>query len=189
MNDESSAVVIRQNGRFWTGLAEWWGRHGRLILTTSLGVAVLAAAVRVTHGVARLVSTTDRRGGIDLRFRFHEVQAWFGGLPVYGRLETADYPPASYAMFWPFVGWTDMLTARWIWAVATVLLLLAFARILWREGMGRTTTEKAWLALLPLAGYATHGLLVTGQVAVFALLERTSNASDPRLHVGAEISG
>ena len=35
-------------------------------------------------------------------------RAWFAGLPVYGSLEHADYPPASYAILWPALGWLDL---------------------------------------------------------------------------------
>lgn len=134
-------------------------------------VVTAAAIIRVAHGVARLTSSTDRRAGIDLVFRWHEVHAWFAGLPVYGRLETADYPPASYPVLWPFIGWTDTITtARWIWAAVTLGLLLWFAWMLWREAAGRSMSERACLASLPLCGYATHGLLVTGQVTVLALV-------------------
>lgn len=135
-----------------------------------MALASAAAMVRVTHGLLRLTSPSDRRGGIDLRLRAWEVQNWFDGLPVYGRLESADYPPASYPMIWPFTGWMDVLTARWIWAALTVLLLCVFAGLLWRAAKSRPVEQRLWLALLPLCGYATHGLLVTGQVVAFALV-------------------
>lgn len=135
----------------------------------ALAIILPAAVIRLGHGLARLVSTTDRRGGIDLRFRVEETQAWFSGAPVYGVLETADYPPASYVLFWPFVGWTDMLTARWIWAGVSVACLVALAMMIWRALDERPAVERVAFSLLPMAGYATHGTLVTGQLPFLVL--------------------
>jgi hypothetical protein len=64
----------------------------------------------------------------------------------------------------------DFGTARWIWAALSVVLLAAFAWVLWKESEDRPMAERAWLAALPLAGYATHGMLVTGQVTALSIV-------------------
>lgn len=155
-----------ETGGVLRALADAWRRYGRMIFAIGVTISVSAALLRVGHGVYRLVSPADRRGGIDLRLRFFEVEAWFAGEQVYGRLGSAVYPPASYTMFWPFVGWNDRLTARWIWAVTTLAMLAWLAWLLWREHGSRPRIERAWLALLPFAGYATHSTLATGQVSI-----------------------
>jgi hypothetical protein len=48
---------------------------------------------------------TTPTGAIDLKILHRLVQLWFVGQPVYPELPGALYPPASYAMLWPFLGW------------------------------------------------------------------------------------
>ena len=74
---------------------------------TVLGMAAAAAAVRLGFAFERLLFPSGRFDAGDLRMRWEETQAWFAGLPVYGAIPTADYPPAGYPVLWPFIGWTD----------------------------------------------------------------------------------
>ena len=74
----------------------------------AVAIATVVAALRIGRGVWRLLRPSHPWDGGDLGMRWREVHAWFDGLPVYGQILTADYPPGSYTIFWPFLGWTDL---------------------------------------------------------------------------------
>jgi hypothetical protein len=82
-----------------------------------MGVAAIA---RLGYEFGRLLFGLGARGGVDLIMRQGEVQAWFKGDPVYGAIWTAVYPPASYAILWPLIGWLGPAKARWLYAAAAI---------------------------------------------------------------------
>jgi hypothetical protein len=154
-----------------------WPRGGRLLRTALLAL-LLVAAGRLAIQVPRLVAGPPADfGAVDLGYRFREIQRWFAGEPVYGALDTAVYPPATYALLWPFLGWTDWGEARLLWAATALpaLLLLAFQCAGPARERGRATAPSApgsfwWLAfLLPLSFYATGVTLGAGQMLVHLL--------------------
>ncbi|HUF71081.1 MAG TPA: glycosyltransferase family 87 protein [Longimicrobiales bacterium] len=134
-----------------------------------VAVAGVIAALRVGFGVRRLLFPTHEYDGGDLVLRWREVQAWFEGAAVYGTIGSADYPPASYPMFWPFIGWTDIAVGRWIWAAATLVSLALLVRLLVRESGAVGRPLRLAVVLLPLIGYATHSTLANGQVGILVV--------------------
>ena len=79
------------------------------------------------------------------------------------------YPPASYAILWPLLGWLDFQTARWFWAATTVASLWWLICLVIRESGAKTALECAFVALLPLSMYATGATIGNGQVVVHLL--------------------
>jgi hypothetical protein len=113
------------------------GRASRIVLA----IGGVIAALRIGRGLERLLFPTHDWDAGDLGMRWREVNAWFDGLPVYGQIPTADYPPGSYPAFWLFIGWADFGVGRWIWAASTLALLGALVWLLVRES--RTTLRLA----------------------------------------------
>ena len=62
---------------------------------------------------------TSPSGAIDLKLMHQLVHEWFAGRRVYGELKTAVYPPATYVLLWPLVGWLDVGPARWLWGLTS----------------------------------------------------------------------
>ena len=60
-------------------------------------------------------------GAIDFKQRYIEVNTWFSGRPVYGHIQVASYPPASYAMLWPLMGWLSLKQALWLFVGTLVV--------------------------------------------------------------------
>lgn len=126
------------------------------------------AALRLTVQVSRLVAGgPEVFGAVDLAFRHAEVVRWFAGERVYGALDTAVYPPATYALLWPLLGWLDFPAARLLWAASGVAALGALA-FLTAHGAG-DLRDRTLLALLPCAFYATGVTLAAGQMLVHLL--------------------
>ena len=100
-----------------------WDDHSTAILGCAVLLMAVAAVVWLGYEFWRLLWQSGEMGAIDLRQRHNEVQAWFSGRPVYGDIVTAVYPPASYAILWPLLGWLSVTSVRWFWAATTVCAL------------------------------------------------------------------
>lgn len=112
-----------------------WLRPGRRLFLL-VALLALVALGRLAIQVPRLVAgPPEVFGAVDLGYRFAEVRRWFAGAPVYGALDTAVYPPATYALLWPWLGWTDWPGARLLWA-ATVLPALLWLALQCARGSG-----------------------------------------------------
>ena len=127
------------------------------------------AAVWLGYQFWRLVLQPAPLGAVDLRMRCHEVVSWFSGLPVYGLLNNAVYPPASYAMLWPALGWTSLTAARWIWAVLSLLALFQICSLLVRHG-GESKAWRGLPALVALASYPVGATIGNGQLGIIVLV-------------------
>lgn len=166
-----------------TGAAEaaeaWWlARRERTLRW--LAAAMLAVAApwlgyqfwRLTLGGAPLWSTSPQ-GAVDLALRWREVRAWFAGEPVYAAWQVAVYPPASYALLWPWVGWLPLSAARWLWAAASAALLAWLGWLAVRlgaeQGAASGPGERAVLALLAAAMYASGAAIGNGQAILGVL--------------------
>ena len=105
----------------------------------------------------------------DLGCRYEELHAWFAGRPVYGPTVEGAYPPASYPMLWPVLGWLSFAHARWLWAATLLAMTAWLARITVRESEATTPPERACAALLPFAMYATAATVRLGQLPLHVL--------------------
>jgi len=143
------------------------------LLGRAMAIATLVMAVVATGWLAyelwRLLWQPVPQGARDHVQRWWEVQWWFAGDVLYGILGTAVYPPASYLMFWPFMGWLDHTPARWLWALTSLAVLVILVRICVRESLATTRLERAFVACLPLSMYATGATIGNGQVTLHAL--------------------
>ncbi len=59
---------------------------------------------------------------LDLRSRYLAVSQWFTGNGLYAT-HSSTYPPASYLILWPILGWLPFETARRLWALLVLLAL------------------------------------------------------------------
>ncbi len=135
-----------------------------------LKLAVAALAVEscawLGYEFWRLLFQHGLMGAVDLGNRLRETHAWFSGLPVYGRIIPAVYPPATYALLWPFVGWLQFGAARWLWAAVSAAALACLAILLVRETGISSRLERAAVVLALLAMYPTGQTIGNGQLLV-----------------------
>jgi len=146
-------------------------RYGRSLLVGIIALLGTVAAIWLCYQFWRLVlSPLPGYGAIDLRLRWREVAAWFAGIDVYGELEDAVYPPASYLMLWPLLRWQDLQVVRWCWALFT-LPVLAASVVVFVRGSGATSRrEHLLLALVMLAAYPVGATVGNGQTGLVVLL-------------------
>jgi hypothetical protein len=127
--------------------------------------------MRLPIQLARPFQTAGEAAGAqDLRLRFGEVQAWFAGQPVYPQLPDAVYPPATYALLWPFLGWLAWPQARLVWFVLSIAAAAGLALLFVRECGGKTAPEKLLSGIVVLAAYGTGVTVTMGQLGAVILL-------------------
>jgi hypothetical protein len=147
----------------------FWAKYGTRVLKLAALLMAIAAVVWLSYEFWRLIWQSGEMGAIDLRQRHYEMQAWFAGKPVYGDIVTAVYPPASYAILWPLMGWLTVTAARWVWAVTTAFALMWTVFLCVRESGALTSLQRTFVGLLPLSMYATGATIGNGQLLVHIL--------------------
>ena len=104
---------LRLNDSVSSTVRTWWHEYHKLLIAMGLALMVVAAVPRMAYEVWRLLFNSGKLGAIDLKI-FHEfVNGWFAGRPVYLELPTTNYPPASFVILWPLVGWLEITPACW----------------------------------------------------------------------------
>jgi hypothetical protein len=98
--------------------------HWRRALYVAALLMAAAALYRVPMELGRLAfEPLGSCAASELVKRFREVHPWFEGVPVYGVIDSEDYPPASYIVMYPFTHWPTFDTTRLVWTITTVLAL------------------------------------------------------------------
>ena len=149
-----------------SSLRSWWSARGQAALAFAVGLMTVATVVNL---VTRLAQLLLWGGGRDLKHRFDEAHRYFAGVPIYQEMFTANYPPASYVMLWPFVGFSSLVLVKWIWAFTSLAALAWLAFLLVRESGAQTRRERSFIALLPLCAYATGSTIGHGQLTIHIL--------------------
>ena len=147
-------------------LRSWWSARGQEVLVFAAGLMAVATVVNLVTRFAQLLFWG---GGRDLKHRFDEAHRYFDGAPIYQEMFTANYPPASYVMLWPFVGFPSLVLVKWIWAFTSLAVLAWLAFLLVRESGAQTRRERSFIALLPLCAYATGSTIGHGQLTIHIL--------------------
>jgi glycosyl transferase family 87 len=144
-------------------------RSRGLALRGVVAMMTLLATAKLGDEMARLVWRSGATAAIDLKWRHAEVQGWFNGVPVYRTMLAPTYPPASYALLWPFLGWMSWEAARWFWAATTVVALAALAWLIVRETGATGAWQRALAVLLLLAMNETGVVVGNGQLTFHVL--------------------
>jgi len=127
------------------------------------------ALPRLQADVWALAWGPQGRDAVDLKYRYLEVQRWFEGLSVYSELRHAVYPPATYVILWPLVGWLPLPAVRLVWALLSVAALGWLCVTLARAIGVASWQERVFTASLPIAMAATSYALHQGQFVVLLL--------------------
>jgi hypothetical protein len=158
------------NRNLLSKLRTWWAVSHSTVLRLSIGITGIISILRWRYELHRLLFESGPTGAIDLRLRFLEVNYWFAGRNVYEELGTAaTYPPASYVILWPFLGWLNLTPARWFWAFTTMGSLAWLIIIAVRESLSEMLLERIFLIFLILSMYSTCVTIGNGQLAIHIL--------------------
>ena len=151
-------------------LRPWWDNHGAMALRLAVALMALVAFMWLGYEFWRLlwgsepIWPSSRTGAIDLKLRYREVHDWFSGTLV-----ESPYPPATFIILWPLLGWLSLTASRWLWAISTIFALGGLVYLIVRESTADTALERAFVALIPLSMYATGATIGNGQIIVHIL--------------------
>jgi len=126
---------------------------------------VIAAVSWLGYQFWRLIFFNGDMGAIDLKQRYEEVRLLVEHENPYERA-SATYPPASYIMLWPLIGWMKIQPARWLWALTSIGSLYWLIVIFLRESHVFKSSERRFIALIPLATYGAGATIGNGQLIV-----------------------
>lgn len=141
----------------------------RLLLIAAMVLMGLIGVIWLSYQFWRLLWQPEPLGAIDLGLRYTEVHSWFAGEKVYGKVDSAVYPPATYVILWPFLGWLPWTGARWLWAITTVIGTTSLVYLSGRHSLASTSLQKACVAIIPLSMYATGAAIGNGQTLLHIL--------------------
>jgi hypothetical protein len=145
-------------------IRDLWADRGQTVLRWAVGIMAILALTFLTYEFRRLIWQSGESGAIDLKQFYGWVHSWFAGRPT-----LSTYPPASFVILWPLVGWLPLAAARWLWAVSTVAALGWLSLLVVRESGASTRLERVFVALLPLSMYATAFTIGGGRLIVHQL--------------------
>lgn len=168
-NSRSNANAGNAKVRVALPLQRIWFERQTLILQVAVTVMATAAAVFLAYEFWRLLFQTHWMDAVDLKQRYVEIRCLFSGGNPYQQIPTAMYPPASYVMLWPFLGWLDIVAARGLWAATTIVLLALLAYLAVRISRADTPLLRTFVALLPISMYATGATIGNGQLPIHCL--------------------
>ena len=146
-----------------------WTRYRIRILRITIWFMIAITLLWLGYEFWRLLWQSGEMGAVDLKLRFGEVRDWFEGRPIYEQVGHAVYPPASYMMLWPFLGWLSVSAARWFWTLTSIIALGALVQLIVRESGANTRLERAFMVLMPLSIYATGATIGNGQLGLHVL--------------------
>lgn len=142
----------------------WWTRHGSLVLRVAVLGMIIAALWRLGQALPFLLWAGEDPHPTDLHARYGEVNRWFDGVFVDPRAGRPDYPPASYVMLWPLLGWLSVAWARWAWGITGLIGLCVLAYQAAQASGASSRTPRLFLILIPFSAYATAATLTVGQL-------------------------
>ena len=146
-----------------------WTVHEKTALRSAIILMAIAAGVWLSYEFWRLVWQTGYWGALDLLTMRTRTGQWVNGLDVYGKSSNAFYPPASYLLIWPLLGWLDEAPSRWFWAITTLVALGWLIYLIVRASGAETARERLFVALMPLSMYATGATIGNGQLILHLL--------------------
>jgi hypothetical protein len=148
-----------------------WSRYRKIALLAGIVLLAVAGAIRLTNEYSRLLFNTTWFGANDLTTFYNAVHGWFSGQDIYAQPRSAAaYPPATFVMLWPLLGWLNFSSARLFFALLTIpALVLLVVRVIADSG-ATSRLEKTLVALIPLSMNATGVTIGNGQITLFILV-------------------
>lgn len=150
----------------------WWVVHHTTFFRLAIVLMAVLALLKLGTEFWRLLLDSSPDGARDLR-SFHElVHRWFAGKPVYSDLKIARiavYPPASFMILWPFLGWLAVTPARWLWAITSAGAMVWLVSLILKESHAESPFERTFVALMPLSMNATGVTIGNGQLILHLL--------------------
>ncbi len=140
------------------------------LLNLSIAILAFLAFLKISDEFYRLVLSDSRNAAIDLKIVKRGINLWFSNRPIVAELHSSVYPPPSYAMLWPFIGWIDFSTARVVIAISFIPSLILTAYLFLKNSLAKNKEELFLAVSIPLSMNAVGVTIGNGQLSLHALL-------------------
>lgn len=171
VNVRINNVLVKSAHTIAVWLEAWWARYAGVTLPFAVVAMGFVGIAWLGYEFFRLLWQPDYLGShkvwpgaIDLKLRYRDLHAWFSGIPT-----TSVYPPATYLILWPFLGWLPLSPAVWFWGITSAAALGWLVFLLVKESGATRSIERVFVALMPLSMYATGATIGNGQLMVHIL--------------------
>ena len=142
---------------------------GRRALDAAACALAAVALVWMGYQFWRLVFQRGVSRAVDLHLRHGECQEWFEGVSIYATRVDAVYPPATYVMLWPLLGWLEWPAVRVFWCLVTLLSIVWMCRLAVTYGEVTEPRRRRLLWLMPLACYPVGATVGNGQISILVV--------------------
>ncbi len=149
-------------------IREFWDQHDKALLRAAILTMLAASLVWLGYEFWRLWQPA-LKGGVDLRLLHGFTHDWFAGRPIYRESHSAVYPPATYAMLWPMLGWMTLSAAKYLYAVSALFVLAWCMGLAIRECRAEGFLQRAFAALIPASMYAAGAAIGNGQFTIHVI--------------------
>lgn len=151
-----------------TEIRAMWRRHSQTFMRVAIVFLTICAMLKLGEELRRLIwafEVGDVWNAWDLKNLHRVVGQWFSGTYYYTRDpdQSPPYPPASWVMFYPVLGWLPLGATRWLWIGVTAVALSWLVYLLAKYSGAETRTELALVSLFLLAMNATGQAFGVGQ--------------------------
>lgn len=146
-----------------------WSRPGAgwLLLAGITALALHRLAFAFPHAVLDLAPWS----AVNVAYRYDELTRWFAGDPIYradfGRL---TYPPATYVLLWPILGWLPLASARVLYVAVTIGAAAAATLLIYRAAAGQPARHRLLLVAVVAASYPLQASVFLGHVMPFLVV-------------------
>jgi len=168
--------LTRWNHTFITLTQDLWTAHHILLLRSSIFLMIFCATIWLSYEFYRLFCQPAyiafyqvHPGAIDLKIFHKWIHLWFAGEKVYGALPPSTYPPASFLILWPILGWLKMPMALYLWAATMAASMGWILHIIIRESGADKPLYRIFVCLIPLSMYATGATIGNGQLIIHVI--------------------
>ncbi len=105
---------------------------------------------------------------LDLGSRAVAVERWFSGQELYA-YQSSTYPPASYVLLWPLLGWLSLAHASWLWTLLYAATLGWMATLCARHQAIASHSARWFAAMVFLSLTATSAAVWLGQLVPLSM--------------------
>lgn len=105
---------------------------------------------------------------LDLGSRSVAVERWFGGKELYA-YQSSTYPPASYILLWPLLGWLSLSHANWLWTLLYAATLAWLVTLCARHQAIASHSARWFAAMVLLSLTATSAAVWLGQLVPLSM--------------------
>jgi hypothetical protein len=120
---------------------------------------------RLGFALPHAVTDVEPWSAINVAFRHDELVRWFSGLSIYHEgFGRQAYPPASYVVLWPILGWLPYEAGRVVYAGATLAATAVLALLSYHLAPRHPLREKLLLIVVLFASYPVQVAVILGHL-------------------------